>query len=87
MWVAFDSKMQTVWHISGLLVLCTNHFGPYCCMCAYEIEACFLPILKLVKKAQKKIPIKRIHLRKRFRELCEQASREAQVERQWTRSE
>lgn len=79
MWVAFDSKMQTVWHISGLLDLWANHFGPYCYMCAYEIEVFFLPILELVKNAQKKIPTKRIHLRKRFHELCEQASREAQV--------
>lgn len=39
-----------------------------------------MPILELMKNAQKKnIPIKRIHLRKRFRELCEQASRAAQV--------
>lgn len=80
MWVAFDSKMQTVWCISGLLVLWTNHFGPYCCMCAYEKEALFFANIRTnVECPEKKIPIKRIHLRKRFRELCEQASRAAQV--------
>lgn len=41
MWVSFDSKMQTVWHISGLLDLWANHFGPYCYMCVYEKETLF----------------------------------------------
>lgn len=67
MWAAFDSKIQTVWCISGLLVLWTNHFGPYCCMCVYEKEALFFANIRTNEECpEKKYPYQKDSSKKKI---------------------